>query len=111
MESRKIDPRLVVWVMAGFGVAIFVTGLLISRNDLPKQIPLWYSRPWGESQLTAPRNLVIIPLLMVAVAVLTNFITSSIRKIINWKQIFGWSGVIAEGILAVSLLRIWILAI
>lgn len=32
---------------------------LIIKNKLPPQIPLFYSRPWGEEQLTTPIFLLI----------------------------------------------------
>ena len=82
MEVHKVRVKMTLWVLTGFGVAIFAMGRLILGKELPPTVPLWYSRPWGESQLASPNNLVIIPALMVAIA-----------------------------ILALALLRIWILAL
>lgn len=46
-------------------IIINVLGLVfivIIFNQLPQQIPLYYSRPWGEDQITAPIFIFILPL-------------------------------------------------
>ena len=43
---------------------IFVMGevyLLWSAANLPPQVPFWYSKTWGENQLTTPNWLWLIP--------------------------------------------------
>ena len=102
---------MTLWVLTGFGVAIFAMGRLILGKELPPTVPLWYSRPWGESQLASPNNLVIIPALMVAIAAITHVMMEKIKKSYVWFFITGWSGVVAIAILALALLRIWILAL
>jgi len=37
--------------------------ILISWRSLPLEVPLFYSRPWGEDQLIRPIGLFIIPCL------------------------------------------------
>ncbi|MFH1840889.1 MAG: hypothetical protein ABH807_01920 [Candidatus Shapirobacteria bacterium] len=37
---------------------------------LPPQLPLYYSRPWGEKQLAAPQELLLLPLLCFLVTLL-----------------------------------------
>ena len=47
-------------VMAGSGV------LIIYAKRLPPQVPLWYSRSWGEEQLASPAMLwVLVALILV----------------------------------------------
>lgn len=36
--------------------------LIILWHRLPPQVPLWYSRPWGEGQLAHPAWLFLLPL-------------------------------------------------
>ena len=45
-------------------IIVIVTLILIAffYSQLPPQIPLYYSRPWGEDQLTQPLSLFILPL-------------------------------------------------
>jgi hypothetical protein len=76
-----------------FGVqaAIFflvaqIAAWIIFIRKLPPQIPLFYSRPWGEKQLANPFFLLILPALSLIV-LLTNTILASImsqeNKLVN----------------------------
>ena len=48
-----------------------VLTLLSSWRYLPPQLPLFYSRPWGEEQLTSPVEMLILPGLSIGI-ILTN---------------------------------------
>ncbi|MFA9288838.1 MAG: hypothetical protein ACEQSA_03090 [Weeksellaceae bacterium] len=44
---------------------ILLAALLAWRyNSLPQQIPLYYSRPWGEQQIADTWHLALLPVLM-----------------------------------------------
>lgn len=50
------------------GLAVLGVGLLVWKmSTLPPQIPLYYSRPWGEKQLGSPWELWWLPGLNLAV--------------------------------------------
>jgi hypothetical protein len=38
-------------------------------KQLPPEIPLWYSRPWGDAQLAHPGNMFVVTLLNLLAAV------------------------------------------
>jgi hypothetical protein len=38
--------------------------------NLPPQLPLYYSRPWGEKQLATPKELLLLPFLCFLVTIL-----------------------------------------
>ena len=42
--------------------------IALSWKLLPPQIPLFYSQPWGEEQLTTPVGILILPVLSLAVS-------------------------------------------
>lgn len=44
--------------------------LVLSQTQLPPLIPLWYSRVWGESRLSTPETLWLIPFLIFGVLVI-----------------------------------------
>lgn len=44
-------------IILTFGLAFF------SYSDLPPEVPLWYSRPWGETQLAPKMFIFLIPLI------------------------------------------------
>lgn len=45
---------LVFWVAQ-------ILAIIFSWRSLPPQVPLFYSRPWGEEQLATPASLFILP--------------------------------------------------
>ena len=62
--NKRQDP-IVFWAttFSLFGVAIILGVLVVSYNNLPSQLPLFYSLPWGEGQLVPISRIVIIPAL------------------------------------------------
>ena len=54
MQAALLFPILCILVMLGI-IAWFY-------KSLPPQIPLYYSRPWGDEQLAAPIFLLLLPL-------------------------------------------------
>lgn len=61
-KKVSILNRSVMGLTAILGIYI---GLFL-RNKLPPQIPLFYSKPWGEEQLAKPIQL-IIPFVLIGV--------------------------------------------
>lgn len=56
--------------MKKWGIIFWIVQVLIialSWNHLPLQLPLFYSQPWGEEQLTTPVGILILPVLSLAV--------------------------------------------
>ncbi|MBI5449320.1 hypothetical protein HY948_03300 [Candidatus Gottesmanbacteria bacterium] len=46
-------------------IIFFVFGIImiiVRWNNLPPQVPLWYSRPWGKEQLAHPMWLYMLPM-------------------------------------------------
>ena len=59
-------------IMALFIIAI----LLLNINNLPSHLPLFYSNPWGESQLASLPQFIILPAII--------FLTILINLTISW---------------------------
>lgn len=64
-------------------------------NRLPPQIPLFYTRPWGEGQLADTWLLVLIPLSMNAALMFNNFVLRKyfqnndlLKKVFNYLNFF-----------------------
>lgn len=64
---------MVVWL-------IEVLLIIIVWTFLPPQVPLFYTRPWGEEQLVHPANLFILPGLGLLVSLINLFILSFVPK-------------------------------
>ncbi len=54
--------------------------ILVSWGKLPPQIPVFYSRPWGEAMLTSPLGLWILPALLFGLATLNFFVISNFSQ-------------------------------
>jgi len=54
--------------------------LFIKYTDLPPQIPLFYSEPWGGAQLTTSTSIFFLPLFSFIVLVTNNFLATSFFK-------------------------------
>ena len=95
----------------GFRLTLFflvtqVLVLLSSWRFLPSKLPLFYSRPWGEEQLTGATGLWLIPGLSLAVF-LVNLACSSIAGEENLaKQTLAIAGLIFSLLGLISVIQI-----
>ncbi len=63
--AEKLDRSNLLSKLTWANILSIVVGLgtiLIRRNFLPEKVPFFYSRPWGEEQLTSKNWLFLIPL-------------------------------------------------
>lgn len=74
----KTVLKLLRWSLLVLGLQ----GLVIwwKFNELPPQIPLFYSRAWGREQLVEVHNIFILPIMSLAVSVVNNFIASTMSE-------------------------------
>lgn len=81
-------------------------------SQLPPQLPLFYSCPWGESQLTAKITFLFLPLAFILL-VFFNFILASFlfKKDIFLAQLISWSNVISSFLLSLTLIKILIIIV
>ena len=72
-EGIKADRlALLIFIFSLSSVIIQSILIFVSWPKLPVQIPLYYSRPWGEAMLASPVGLAILPAISM-IAVLFNF--------------------------------------
>lgn len=57
--QEKSNGRIFQWNMVF--IVIQAAYIIFKLNDLPPQVPLYYSLPWGESQLASATSLFILP--------------------------------------------------
>ncbi len=50
--------------------------IIFSFSQLPPQVPLFYSRPWGKSQLADPLYLFLLPGLSILVLIINSIISA-----------------------------------
>ena len=83
-EHKHFTDKLVLWFFALTMVAIILQLILIglSWKFLPPQVPVFYSKPWGNDILAKPIFLWILPGFSVLVYIL-NFILSKLISVDN----------------------------
>lgn len=54
--------------------------LLLKFDGLPPQVPLYYSRPYNESQLAATSSLFLLPIFSVSVSLTNNLISAFLLR-------------------------------
>ena len=64
VKDRLIKASLYLGI---FFLAVQLVAILIFWRKLPPQVPLLYSRPWGEKQLASPNFLFLLPLLCLVI--------------------------------------------
>ncbi len=73
-EKVALKLGLWMWLVSAGAIAVGVGVWLAINNNLPPQIPLFYSRPWGEEQLSPKWGLFIPLAATVALTFLVNFV-------------------------------------
>lgn len=96
----SIRLNLLLWLI-GFFLLFF------SWRQLPPQVPLFYSRPWGESQLTSPAGLLLLPLLSLLIFTLNfGLILKTFKEEKFIARILAGAGVIFTFLCLIALYRI-----
>lgn len=80
--------------------------LLLVYRSLPSELPLFYSRPWGEEQL-GPRFLLwILPVLALILFLLNLFITKKLSSFMTLGRILIFTGVSVSLLLLITQFKI-----
>jgi len=76
------------------GNAIMILTFILKFNNLPPQLPLFYSRSWGEAQLVDSWMIFLIPLLLNLLYITNNYLykkfflgNNLIKKTFNYLNI------------------------
>lgn len=83
------------------------TLLLFTFNRLPPQLPLFYSRPWGEEQLATPSFLLLLPLGALVIGFLNIGMAGFLFEEFPFlARILIWSSVLVSLISAITVFKI-----
>jgi len=78
--QEKINRHLFRWNL--FFILFQIIIFIIKFNNLPQQIPLYYSLPWGQDQLATTASLFLLPTFSIIVLLLNNLIATFFFKTI-----------------------------
>ncbi|KKU56845.1 hypothetical protein A3H89_05455 [Candidatus Amesbacteria bacterium RIFCSPLOWO2_02_FULL_48_11] len=78
-------------------------------KEIPPEVPLWYSRPWGEEQLTSPKFLVWPIIMVVVVGLAAQMAAAKLKREPTLTTMVLFGAAIAEIILSLGIIRIVLL--
>ena len=76
--QEKINRNFLRWNL--ILIIIQISLIFFKFNDLPSQVPLYYSRPWGEGQLASTTSLFLLPTFSIIVLIINNLIANLLLK-------------------------------
>lgn len=81
MEMGLLKDKVISNVLIACVVAVIIQAALILFNwgKLPQQLPLFYSRPWGDKILAGPLFLWILPLMLIIFTFLNFWLLTKVR--------------------------------
>ena len=72
--QEKVNHTILRWnvllILSSIGF------LVIKFGDLPPQVPLYFSLPWGENQLAPASSLFFMPTFSIVIAILNNLLAA-----------------------------------
>lgn len=76
MDELKKKLELWNWRVVTAGVVVGMGLVAIYWRSLPPEVPLLYSRPWGQDQLVSPYFLIIAPIFSASVGILLGWVAN-----------------------------------
>ena len=79
---QKSDKFFLLPIISSIVSIIMITFfILIFFNRLPPELPLFYSLPWGETQLISKERFFILPIIIILTALINSFIASQLHSL------------------------------
>lgn len=92
-----------------FMLCLIFLFIFIFWSKLPPQIPLFYSRPWGDEQLGSSYWLLILPFSLLGLLIFNLILSSLCKKEILLAKIFVWTPVILILLTTITVIKILLL--
>ena len=93
-------------ILIAFGLSLLVVVLIVLiKSFLPPEVPLFYGRPVGETQLTKTLGLTIAPGISIMILILNSFL-SILTTNMFVKKILITSALVASLLTAITVVRI-----
>lgn len=106
------SDRLTVLPLLGtlLSLVLILLTFLILYQQLPPKLPLFYSLPWGSSQLVSKNQFLILPAVLVFISLLNAFLAFQLHPLqIVLKRVLISSVVLIDLIIFITALKIILL--
>ncbi len=106
-QNLEADGSLIL-ALSPIALAIIVAlAILILKDHLPPNLPLFYSLPWGESELAKTYQLLILPATFLCISLINLIIFLQLdQKMLVFKRILSLTSILISLILTMSFLQI-----
>ncbi len=111
MENLKKKLGLWNWRVVAAGIVVGWGLTVIYWKSLPPEVPLLYSRPWGQDQLVSPYFLVIPPIFSAGVGILLGWVANKSEEEKLLPIIILVSSMVVQIITVLGLVRIVMLVV
>ncbi|MFA6184684.1 MAG: hypothetical protein WCT51_04360 [Candidatus Shapirobacteria bacterium] len=106
--QEKINSQFLRWNL--FLIIFQIVILFFKFNNLPQQVPLYYSLPWGEEQLASTTSLFLLPTFSIIILLINNLIATFFFKSIPlFSRLLVFFSLVFSLLAAISLTRIILL--
>lgn len=108
---RSSDKFFLIPILITIITVVSITLLfLIFYNRLPDRLPLFYSLPWGETQLAAKQQFLLLPIMLVLTCLINSLIASQLHVAqVVLKRILTLSLILIDVIILITTVKIiWI---
>lgn len=79
---KSSDKFLLVPLLVSLLITcLMVLLIIIFYNQLPPKLPLFYSLPWGETQLVAKQQFFLLPIILLLIILINTFIVSQLHHL------------------------------
>ncbi len=111
MEDLKKKLVLWNWRVVAAGIMVGLGLMVIYWKSLPPEVPLLYSRPWGQDQLVSPYFLIIPPIFSAGVGIFLGGIANKSEEEKLLPIIILVSSMVVQVITILGLVRIVMLVV
>lgn len=88
-------------------IIVILAFFLIFYSRLPDTLPLFYSLPWGENQLAAKQQFLLLPIILTLICLVNSLISSQLHSVqYLLKRMLLFSLIIIDLILVITTLKI-----
>lgn len=105
--DRSDKFSLVPILFSAFLVLFIATLFFVAYGRLPSQLPLLYSLPWGQTQLVAKQQFLLLPAVLALITLVNTLIASQLHPVqVVVKRILSLSLLLIDLIIFITALKI-----
>ncbi len=106
MENTLVKVRMWNWVITAACVAVGVGIWTAFGRRLPPEIPMLYTRPWGEEQLVKPFWLMFLPIMAGGVGSIMGWAAGRLKQELPLTIMILGTSMVFELVIILGMLRI-----